>query len=109
MSCDELVLWIREFLFNPAFGWPNSKLALVRYLGIDLQGLKSKVRKVAPKRFVGGAAPVHPEDSTLVCRRGRSVANRVRSLLDTTHHQSTQTLSGLRLIVFSLPPGILGY
>jgi hypothetical protein len=55
MSQDELRHYIREFLYNPAFGWSESKLALARYLGIDLPGLRSKIRQGRTQaRFVGG-------------------------------------------------------
>jgi hypothetical protein len=49
MSQDELRHWISEFLYNPAFGWSRSKLAFARFLGIDLSGLRSKLR-AAPTR-----------------------------------------------------------
>ena len=45
MSQDELRYWICEFLYNPALGWSHSKLAFARCLGIDLHGLKSKIRE----------------------------------------------------------------
>jgi hypothetical protein len=55
MSQDELRHYIHEFLFNPAFGWSNSKLALARFFGIDLHGLKSKIRQGRTQAwFVGG-------------------------------------------------------
>jgi hypothetical protein len=55
MSQDELRHYIHEFLYNPAFGWSDSKLALARYLGIDLPGLRSKIRQGRTQaRFVGG-------------------------------------------------------
>jgi hypothetical protein len=48
MSQAELRHWIHQFLYNPAFGWSHCKLAFARFLGIDLHGLKSKIRPGRP-------------------------------------------------------------
>jgi hypothetical protein len=45
MSQGELRYWIREFLYNPDLGWSHCKSALARCVGIDRQGLKSKIRQ----------------------------------------------------------------
>jgi hypothetical protein len=55
MSQDELRHWIRRFLYDPAVGWSHCKLAFARFLGIDLHGLKSKIRqRRIHARFCGG-------------------------------------------------------
>jgi hypothetical protein len=55
MCQDELRYWIRQFLYDPAFGWSHCKLAFARFLGIDLHGLKSKIRQGCTQgRFCGG-------------------------------------------------------
>lgn len=52
MCQDELRYWIREFLYNPAFGWSRCKLAFARFLGIDLSGLRSKLREGRTRAWI---------------------------------------------------------
>jgi hypothetical protein len=52
MSQDELRYWIKAFLYNPNLGWSHSKLAFARYLGIDLSGLRSKLREGATRAWI---------------------------------------------------------
>jgi hypothetical protein len=55
MGQAELRHWIHEFLHNPVLGWSLSKLAFARFLGIDLHGLKSKVRHRPTQAWFRGA------------------------------------------------------
>jgi hypothetical protein len=79
MSQDELRYWIREFLYNPIYGWSHCKGAFARCLAIDLHGLKSKIRQGRTQAWFRGGEQFRFSRQIRLLLSGRIVPKQIRA------------------------------